>query len=118
MSELGMYDIKDIEVMTLTEFNFRMYAREYELLKEEHDLYRLAFAIRDAKTEQKKKGGKKGENEYKFSGADDIVHYQQNIEHLNKGEPVQMGEDGKEEVESSNDLMKALQLSKNQHKSK
>ena len=63
MSELGIYDMKEIEVMTLTEFNYRMYAREYEMLKEEYDIYRLAFAIRDAKTEQKKKGGKKGENE-------------------------------------------------------
>ncbi|UTT55209.1 hypothetical protein [Staphylococcus equorum] len=59
MSELGIYDLKEIEVMTLTEFNYRMYAREYEMLKEEYDIYRLAFAIRDAKAEQKKKAAKK-----------------------------------------------------------
>lgn len=115
MSELGIYDMKDIEVMTLTEFNFRMYAREYELLKEEYDIYRLAFAIRDAKAEQKKKGGKKDETEFKFSGADDIIHYQQNIERLNKGEPVQMGEESeKDDNMPSLDVLKQI---KNQHKS-
>ncbi|ALM56791.1 hypothetical protein SE1039_10080 [Staphylococcus equorum] len=118
MSELGIYDLKEIEMMTLTEFNYRMYAREYEQLKEEYDIYRLAFAIRDAKAEQKKKGGKKDETEYRFAGADDIIHYKENIERLDKGESVQMGESEKEDLKSSSDLLKALKLSKNQHKSK
>ena len=102
--------------MTLTEFNFRMYAREYELLKEEYDMYRLAFAIRDAKAEQKKKGGKKDETEFKFSGADDIIHYQQNIERLNKGDPVQMGDSSKQEDDKPPiDVLKQI---KNHNKSK
>lgn len=109
MSELGIYDMKEIELMTLTEFNYRMYAREYEMLKEEYDIYRLAFAIRDAKAEQKKKGGKKGENEYKFSSADDIVNYQENINRLNRGEPVQMGESAsKEDDKPSLDVLKQI----------
>lgn len=116
MSELGIYDLKDIEVMTLTEFNYRMYAREYEQLREEFDLYRLAFAIRDAKGEQKKKGGKKGENEFKYDSADDIIHYQQNIERLNKGEPIQMGEESeKEDNRPSLDVLKQI---RNHNKSK
>lgn len=115
MSELGIYDIKEIEVMTLTEFNYRMYAREYEMLKEEYDIYRLAFAIRDAKAEQKKKGGRKDETEYKFGSADDIIHYQQNIERLNKGEPVQMGEES--ETDDSMPSLDVLKQIKNQHKS-
>lgn len=115
MSELGIYDIKEIEVMTLTEFNYRMYAREYEMLKEEYDIYRLAFAIRDAKSEQKKKGGRKDESEFKFSGADDIIHYQQNIERLNKGEPVQMGEES--ETDDSMPSLDVLKQIKNHHKS-
>lgn len=97
MSELGIYNLKEIEVMTLTEFNYRMYAREYEMLKEEYEIYRLAFAIRDAKAEQKKKGGKKGENEFKHNGADDIINYKENLERLNRGESVQMGDSDKQE---------------------
>ena len=109
MSELGIYDIKDIEVMTLTEFNYRMYAREYELLKEEYDMYRLAFAIRDAKAEQKKKGGKKGDNEFKFSSADDIIHYQDNLDRLNRGDPVQMGDSANQEDDKpSFDVLKQI----------
>lgn len=109
MSELGVYDMKEIEMMTLTEFNYRMYAREYEMLKEEYDIYRLAFAIRDAKAEQKKKGGKKGESEFKYNGADDIINYQENINRLNRGEPVQMGESAnKEDDKPSLDVLKQI----------
>lgn len=109
MSELGIYDMKEIEMMTLTEFNYRMYAREYEMLKEEYDIYRLAFAIRDAKAEQKKKGGKKGESEFKFNSADDIINYQDNLDRLNRGEPVQMGDSGsKEDDKPSLDVLKQI----------
>ncbi|MDW4489115.1 hypothetical protein QI110_01260 [Staphylococcus saprophyticus] len=109
MSELGVYDMKEIEMMTLTEFNYRMYAREYEMLKEEYDIYRLAFAIRDAKAEQKKKGAKKGESEFKYNGADDIINYQENINRLNRGEPVQMGESAsKEDDKPSLDVLKQI----------
>jgi hypothetical protein len=34
------------------------------------DMYKLAFAIRDAQAEQKKRGGKKGETEYRFRRSD------------------------------------------------
>lgn len=65
-----------------------MYALEYEQLDRDMDMYKLAFAIRDAAAEKKKRGGKKDETEYRFKSADDIMHYQENIQRLNKGEPV------------------------------
>ncbi len=109
MSELGIYDMKEIETLTLTEFNYRMYAREYEMLKEEYDIYRLAFAIRDAKAEQKKKGGKKGENEFKYNSADDIINYQDNLDRLNRGESVQMGDTASQEDDKpSLDVLKQI----------
>ncbi|MDW4457564.1 hypothetical protein QI052_07055 [Staphylococcus saprophyticus] len=101
--------MKEIETMTLTEFNYRMYAREYEMLKEEYDIYRLAFAIRDAKAEQKKKGGKKGENEFKYNSADDIINYQDNLDRLNRGESVQMGDTASQEDDKpSLDVLKQI----------
>ena len=53
MSKLKIYDLKRIEMMTLTEFNYRMWAYEYEQLDKDMDMYKLAFAIRDAQAEQK-----------------------------------------------------------------
>ena len=46
-------------MMTLREFNYRMYALEYEQLDKDMEMYKLAFAIRDAQAEQKKRGGKR-----------------------------------------------------------
>lgn len=53
MSKLKIYDLQRIEMMTLREFNYRMYALEYEQLDKDMDMYKLAFAIRDAQAEQK-----------------------------------------------------------------
>ena len=54
-----IYDLDVIEQMTLREFNYRMYALEYEQLDKDMDMYKLAFAIRDAAAEKKKRGGKR-----------------------------------------------------------
>ena len=54
MSKLKIYDLKRIEMMTLTEFNYRMWAYEYEQLDKDMEMYKLAFAIRDAQAERKK----------------------------------------------------------------
>ncbi|MDK7113288.1 hypothetical protein QP392_10165, partial [Bifidobacterium breve] len=75
MSKLKIYDLDQIEMMTLREFNYRMYALEYEQLDRDMEMYKWAFAIRDAQAEQKRKGGKKGEMEYRFKSADDIMNY-------------------------------------------
>ena len=53
MSKLKIYDLQRIEMMTLREFNYRMYALEYEQLDKDMEMYKLAFAIRDAQAEQK-----------------------------------------------------------------
>ena len=39
-------------MMTLREFNYRMYALEYEQLDRDMEMYKWAFAIRDAQAEQ------------------------------------------------------------------
>lgn len=109
MSELNIYDLNYIEKMTLREFNYRMYALEYERLKEDMNMYKLAFAIRDAQAEEKKPGGKKGEAQYRFRGANDIIDYETNIKRLNRGEQVKYGsESQKEESKPSYDLLQQI----------
>ena len=43
MSKLKIYDLQRIELMTLREFNYRMYALEYEQLDKDMDMYKLAY---------------------------------------------------------------------------
>ena len=83
MSKLKIYDLDVIEQMTLREFNYRMYALEYEQLDKDMDMYKLAFAIRDAAAE-KETWRQKGETEYRFKSANDIMHYQENIKRLDR----------------------------------
>ncbi|TJX92367.1 hypothetical protein FAF39_01725 [Staphylococcus haemolyticus] len=108
MSKLKMYDLTKIEMMTLREFNYRMWSLEYEQLDKDMEMYKLAFAIRDAQAEQKKRGGKKGETEYRFRSANDIMDYEENVKRLNRGEPLKFGSDSKQEVNAPSDLLKMI----------
>lgn len=109
-----MYDLNTIKMMTLTEFNYRMWAYEYEQLDKDMEMYKLAFAIRDAQAERKKRGGKKGEVEYVFKSANDIIDYEENIKRLNRGEPLKFGSDAKKEVNAPSDLLKLIAQHNNQ----
>ena len=108
MSKLKIYDLDVIERMTLREFNYRMYALEYEQLDKDMEMYKLAFAIRDAQYERKKRGGKKGEVEYVFKSANDIMDYEENIKRLNRGEPLKFGSDSKRDTNAPSDLLKLI----------
>lgn len=90
MSELGIYDLQYIEQMTLCEFNYRMYALEYENLKEEYRLYKLAFAVRDAQATKQVGTGKNKKEEYIFGTVNDLIDYEKNIKRLNRGEQVEL----------------------------
>lgn len=109
-----MYDLNTIKMMTLTEFNYRMWAYEYEQLDKDMEMYKLAFAIRDAQAERKKRGGKKGEVEYVFKSANDIMDYEENIKRLNRGESLKFGSDSKKEVNAPSDLLKLIAQHNNQ----
>lgn len=109
-----MYDLNTIKMMTLTEFNYRMWAYEYEQLDKDMEMYKLAFAIRDAQAEQKKRGGRKGETEYRFRSANDIMDYEENIKRLNRGESLKFGSDSKKEVNAPSDLLKLIAQHNNQ----
>ncbi|MCI2948331.1 hypothetical protein FH144_07815 [Staphylococcus caledonicus] len=90
MSELGIYDIDYIDTMTLREFNYRMYALEYEMLKEEYQTYKLAFAIRDVEAKREVGTGKNKKEEYILSSVNDLIDYQKNIKRLNRGQSIEL----------------------------
>lgn len=90
MSELGIYDIDYIDTMTLREFNYRMYALEYEMLKEEYQTYKLAFAIRDVEAKREVGSGKNKKEEYILNSVNDLIDYQKNIKRLNRGQQIEL----------------------------
>lgn len=110
MSELGIYDIDYIDTMTLREFNYRMYALEYEMLKEEYRTYKLAFAIRDVEAKREVGIGKNKKEEYTLSSVNDLIDYQKNIKRLNRGQPVELENvDGKtDKNKPSLDILKQI----------
>lgn len=89
MSDLGIYDLDYIDTMTLREFNYRMYALEYELLKKEYETYKMAFAIRDVEAKREVGAGKNKKEEYILKSVNDLIDYQKNIKRLNKGQPIE-----------------------------
>lgn len=109
MSEFGIYDLEKIEIMTLTEFNYRMYALEYEQLKREHEIYKLAFAIRDAKATRTEGSGKNAKEYYKYQSVKDILDLEKNIKRLNKGLPVELeGNETHKSEKPSLDVLKQI----------
>lgn len=110
MSELGIYNIDVIDRMTLREFNYRMYALEYEQLKDEYQIYKLAFAIRDAESKKEVGTGKNKKEEYIFNSVNDLIDYQKNIKRLNKGEQIALEnpESSKDENKPSLDVLKQI----------
>lgn len=50
----------------------------------------------------------KGETEYRFRSANDIMDYEENVKRLNRGEPLKFGSDSKQEVNAPSDLLKLI----------
>lgn len=88
MAFLGYKTIDEVNRMTLSEYFYRMYAREYQLLEELRQRYELAFAIRDVTATKNVGTEKKPKEEYIFKGIQDIIDYQSNIDRLNRGETI------------------------------
>lgn len=112
MHEFDIWDKQRIDHMTLTEFNYMMYALEYKYLKRKHELYELAFAIRDAKSTKNVGTEKKPKEQYNFKGVGDILDLEKNYRRLNEGKPIVFEQDDKPERPSTDILKQIQQLNK------
>ncbi|HGH0728315.1 TPA: hypothetical protein ACJHGX_001393 [Staphylococcus pseudintermedius] len=101
MSDLKMTSLKQINEMTLTEFNYRMYALRFDVLKEEYERYKLAFAIRDAAATKNEGTEKEPKEVYRFKSPNDILDYEVNYNRLLDGKEI-VFTDELEEVEPEN----------------
>ncbi|UXR73296.1 hypothetical protein MUA48_07900 [Staphylococcus sp. IVB6238] len=88
MAFLGYKTIDEVNRMTLSEYFYRMYAREYQLLEELRQRYELAFAIRDVTATKNVGNEKKPKEEYIYKNIQDIIDYKDNIDRLNRGENI------------------------------
>ncbi|UXU58993.1 hypothetical protein [Staphylococcus agnetis] len=112
MHEFDIWDKQRIDHITLTEFNYMMYALEYKYLKRKHELYELAFAIRDAQSTKNVGTEKKPKEQYNFKGVADILDLEKNYRRLNKGESMIFEQDDKPERPSVDILKQIQQINK------
>ncbi|PCF45645.1 hypothetical protein B5B98_07270 [Staphylococcus delphini] len=112
MHEFDIWDKQRIDHITLTEFNYMMYALEYKYLKRKHELYELAFAIRDAQSTKNVGTDKKPKEQYNFKGVADILDLEKNYRRLNKGESMIFEQDDKPERPSVDILKQIQQINK------
>lgn len=108
MSDLKITRLADINNMTLTEFYYRMYALSFDVLKKEHDLYKLAFAIRDAATTKNVGTEKKPKEVYRFKSVKDILDYEYNYKRLLQGKSIVFKHEVEDISPEQNALLKVI----------
>lgn len=108
MTDLNIKRLDVINQMTLTEFNYRMYALHFELLRKEHDMYKLAFAIRDAASTKNVGTEKKPKEVYRFKSVQDILDYEYNYYRLLQGKDIVFSGDQIEDDEQPNALLEVI----------
>ncbi|EJD81825.1 hypothetical protein EX199_01060 [Staphylococcus epidermidis] len=108
MTDLNIKRLDVINQMTLTEFNYRMYALHFELLRKEHDMYKLAFAIRDAASTKNVGTEKKPKEVYRFKSVQDILDYEYNYYRLLQGKDIVFSGDQIEDDEQQNALLEVI----------
>lgn len=108
MSRLNIKRLEDIERLTLTEFNYRLYALEYEMLEEEYERYKLAFAIRDVQNTENVGTEKKPKEQYVFQTINDVINYSDNIDRLNHGEPIRFENESREVTPEDKELFDVI----------
>lgn len=108
MTDLNIKRLDVINQMTLTEYNYRMYALHFELLRKEHDMYKLAFAIRDAASTKNVGTEKKPKEVYRFKSVQDILDYEYNYYRLLQGKDIVFSGDQIEDDEQQNALLEVI----------
>lgn len=108
MSELNIKSLKEINNLTLSEFNYRMYALRFEILRKEYDLYKLAFAIRDAAATKNIGTEKKPKEAYVFKSVNDIIYYEYNYKRLLEGKQIMFTNEKKEIDPEQNALFEVI----------
>ncbi|HBG3197882.1 TPA: hypothetical protein ACG3ND_001559 [Staphylococcus aureus] len=109
MSQLKIYDLKEIEQLTLTEYYYRMWAKEYERLDQIQQMFDLAFSIRNAQLTENVGTENKPEEKYMFNDTSDLLDYEENVKRLDEGLPIEFKERTKD-IESAMTLKEKLSL--------
>ncbi|MDL4842839.1 hypothetical protein [Aquibacillus rhizosphaerae] len=79
-----MNRLADVEQMTLTEFHYKRYAREYKEIDEEYRMHKLAFLTRNASVTENTGTDKKPKEEYVFKNFKDFFDYEKALESVDQ----------------------------------
>lgn len=84
MAKLGMERLKDVEMMTLSEFHYKRYAQEYKEIEQEYYMHKTAFLIRNAASTKNTGTEKNPKEEYVFKEFKDFFDYERALTHIDK----------------------------------
>lgn len=88
MSQLDIKKLDEINNLTLNEFYYRVQAQEFINLKNEYDMIKLAFFIRDVAVQENRGTDKNPKMYYKYNSVNDILDYQENYHRLFEGKDI------------------------------
>ncbi|WP_232305972.1 hypothetical protein [Pontibacillus litoralis] len=71
-----MERLRDVELMTLSEFHYKRYAQEYKEIDEEYKMHKIAFLTRNASATKNTGTEKKPKEEYVFKSFKDFFDYE------------------------------------------
>lgn len=108
MSDLKITSLEEIDNLTLREFNYRMWALELDVLKEEYERYKLAFAIRDAASTKNVGTEKKPKEVYRFQTANDILDFEMNYKRILDGKGIEYSKEVDDISPNENALLEAI----------
>lgn len=77
--------LKEVEMMTLTEFHYKRHAQEYKEIDEEYRMHKIAFLIRNAAATKNVGTDKKPKEEYVFKKFEDFFDYEAVLKELDYG---------------------------------
>ena len=103
-----MTSLEEIDNLTLREFNYRMWALELDVLREEFERYKLAFAIRDAATTKNVGTEKNPDHVYHYQTANDILDYEVNYRRILEGKSIEFANENDEVSPNENALLQAI----------
>lgn len=118
MSDLKITSLEEIDNLTLREFNYRMWALELDVLREEFERYKLAFAIRDAATTKNIGTEKKPNEVYRYKTANDIIDFEKNYKRILSGKTIEYHKETEEISPSENSLLQAIAKMNNETRNK
>ncbi|WP_080875544.1 hypothetical protein [Oceanobacillus timonensis] len=103
-----MNRLRDVEMMTLSEFHYKRYAQQYKEIDELHNMHLSAFLNRNVSATKNVGTEKKPKEEYVYENFEDFFDYEKVLKQIDEDFTKR-----KEKTESINDQPSPAELAMN-----